>query len=58
MTSEDVLQEIIDKQAHKIKCWEDYVKDLEEWFYEDYPDDMTRYMMKPNKPGYYRANND
>jgi hypothetical protein len=44
----------------EVESWKAYSERLEEWFYKyrDNLSSMEAAMSKPNKPGYYRANND
>jgi hypothetical protein len=38
--------------------WRDYHKRYNAWEQEEYSDEMTRAMLEPNHPNYFRANND
>lgn len=44
----------------EVESWKLYSERLEKWFYKhrDNLSSMDAAMSKPNKPGYYRANND
>lgn len=49
-----------EKAQSKVDQWIRYANDLECWWilYKDDPTSMEASMNKPNKPGYYQANND
>lgn len=42
----------------ELEKWEEYERKMEVWRESKYESDMARAMSKPNKPGYFRANND
>ena len=59
------LHETIERQSleisrlkRKANEWKHFAEDLNRWHYINFDSDMDREMNKPNKPGYYRANND
>ena len=53
------MVEIINVLASgKVDEWKRYSEDYEKWVNTDFASDMDRAMARPNKPGYFRANND
>jgi len=42
----------------ELEKWEEYERQMEVWRETKYESDMDKAMSKPNKPGYFRANND
>ena len=52
------LERELSKLKAKANEWKRYAEALNRWHYNNYDSDMAESMSKPNKPGYYRANND
>lgn len=53
------MVEIINVLASsKINEWKRYSEDYERWSKSKFESDMDRAMSRPNKPEYFRANND
>jgi hypothetical protein len=52
----------IEKLRAELDLWKSYASELEHYHSrvqrDDFESDMARAMARPNKPGYYRANND
>jgi Mg2+ and Co2+ transporter CorA len=46
------------KAIEDVTEWARYEERLKAWQGADHRDDIERAMLKPNPPGYYRANND
>jgi len=42
----------------ELEKWKEYERQMKVWRETKYESDMDKAMSKPNKPGYFRANND
>ena len=42
----------------ELEKWDDYEEQMEIWRQKKFESKMHKAMSKPNKPGYFRANND
>ena len=53
------LNKEIAKTKAELERWKNYANDLERWAVRHRNSSIMEWsMMRPNKPGYYRANND
>ena len=58
-TEDSNLQKELDKTKAELEQWKNYASDLERWAVRHRNSSIMEWsMMRPNKPGYYRANND